>query len=417
MSELGEIVPGEEATQTVEGRFTVPGMPRLQVRNVSGHTTITVGAPGTVHVLARKRVRGASAERAKRLLENVEVRMEQEGDEIRIEPHLYEQERGWLELLRGGRVAVDLEIEVPREAQIQTKSVSGDVRIEGTRGPIEVRGVSAEIDIVDVQGPLRLRTVSGDASCVEYKGQVEANSVSGDLRFERSRLRSPDLVAVSGDVSVEGEIAGPDEGRVKTVSGDVELELVEGSYDIAFKTLSGSLDCDIEGRVTTEGRRDKRVVIGAGDAPLRVKTVSGDLTIRRSAAGPTTEPDRASDERASVEDAVPMGPPAKPTEAKADVSETAPPPPRSAAPGEPGSGSRGRILRIRVTERGKSKVNVAIPLAIARIGKMKLGASGLVRGHLSKFGIDLDELLREVESVGRIVDINDDEDRVEIFVE
>lgn len=100
-----------------------------------------------------------------------------------------------------------------------------------------------------------------------------------------------------------------------------------------------------------------------------------------------------------------------------DVSETAPPPPRLAAPGEPGPGSRGRILRIRVTERGKSKVNVAIPLAIARIGKMKLGASGLVRGHLSKFGIDLDELLREVESVGRIVDINDDEDRVEIFVE
>jgi hypothetical protein len=62
-------------------------------------------------------------------------------------------------------------------------------------------------------------------------------------------------------------------------------------------------------------------------------------------------------------------------------------------------------------------VNVAIPLAIARIGKMKLGASGLVRGHLQKFGIDLDELLKEVESAGRIVDINDDEDRVEIFVE
>lgn len=317
--DLGDIVPGEEATQTVEGRFTVSGMARLRVRNVSGSTTITAGPSGEVRVRARKRVRGASAERAKRLLENVEVRMEQEGDEVRVEPHLYEQERGWLELLRGGRVAVDLEITVPREAQIEAKTVSGDVRIEGTRGPLEVQGVSAELEVEDVQGPLRLRTVSGDACCVEYKGQVEANSVSGDLRFERSRLRRPDLIAVSGDVSVEGEIAGPDEGRVKTVSGDVELELVEGSYDITLKTVSGSLDCDIEGRVTTEGRRDKRVVIGAGDAPLMVKTVSGDLTIRRSAAGPTTEPDRASDERASVEDTIPMGPPAEPADAKADV--------------------------------------------------------------------------------------------------
>ena len=92
----------------------------------------------------------------------------------------------------------------------------------------------------------------------------------------------------------------------------------------------------------------------------------------------------------------------------------APPPP---PPPQPGPGGRGRILRIRVTEDGQQKVNVAIPLAIARIGKMKLASSGLVRGHLSKFGIDLDELLRSIDTPGRVVDINDDEDRVEIFVE
>ena len=80
-------------------------------------------------------------------------------------------------------------------------------------------------------------------------------------------------------------------------------------------------------------------------------------------------------------------------------------------------GGRGRILRIRVTEDGEQKVNVAIPLAIARVGKMKLASSGLVRGHLGKFGIDLDELLRSVDFPGKIVDIADDEDRVEIFVE
>ena len=91
------------------------------------------------------------------------------------------------------------------------------------------------------------------------------------------------------------------------------------------------------------------------------------------------------------------------------------PPPPPPPPGHPGA--RGRILRIKVTEGGEQKVNVAIPLAIARIGKMKLASSGLVRGHLSKFGIDLDDLLRSVDFPGRIVDITDDEDRVEIFVE
>lgn len=98
-----------------------------------------------------------------------------------------------------------------------------------------------------------------------------------------------------------------------------------------------------------------------------------------------------------------------------DGAKAPPPPPPPPHPGHPGA--RGRILRIRVTEGSEQKVNVAIPLAIARIGKMKLGSSGLIRGHLSKFGIDLDELLRSVDFPGRIVDIADDEDRVEIFVE
>jgi hypothetical protein len=98
---------------------------------------------------------------------------------------------------------------------------------------------------------------------------------------------------------------------------------------------------------------------------------------------------------------------------------TPPFPPTAPTPPEPppAPGARGRILRIRVTEAGQQKVNVAIPLAIARVGKMKLASSGLVRGHLSKFGIDLDELLRTIEYPGRFVDIADDEDRVEIFVE
>lgn len=80
-------------------------------------------------------------------------------------------------------------------------------------------------------------------------------------------------------------------------------------------------------------------------------------------------------------------------------------------------GLRGRVLRIQVLSGGKTKVNIAIPLAIARLGKVKMGASGLVKGHLAKFGIDLDELLKTVERSGPIVDVSDNEDRVLIVVE
>lgn len=85
------------------------------------------------------------------------------------------------------------------------------------------------------------------------------------------------------------------------------------------------------------------------------------------------------------------------------------------APIPPGLGRR--TLRIMVTSGGKSKVNIAIPLGIARMGKTKIAASGLVREQLAKFGIDLDDVLRHISHSGPIVDISDGDDRVMIVVE
>lgn len=102
--------------------------------------------------------------------------------------------------------------------------------------------------------------------------------------------------------------------------------------------------------------------------------------------------------------------------------EPPPRPPQPPAPPVPPvdtlpPGLKGRILRIQVLSAGKTKVNIAIPLAIARMGKVKMGASGLVKGQLAKYGIDLDEIIRTVERSGPIVDISDNEDRVLIVVE
>ena len=85
------------------------------------------------------------------------------------------------------------------------------------------------------------------------------------------------------------------------------------------------------------------------------------------------------------------------------------------APIPPGLGRR--TLRITVTSGGKSKVNIAIPLGIARMGKTKIAASGLVREQLAKFGIDLDDVLRDITHSGPIVDVSDGDDRVMIVVE
>lgn len=302
---LGDL-GSEEFTEEVEATFSVEGAPTIRSRNVSGETRIAVGRDGTVQVQARKRVRGSSSEKAKRLLQNVEVRMEQHGDVIDVRPHLYEQDRGWLDLFRGGRVSVDLIITVPREASIEAHTVSGDLSVTGTRGQAEIQSVSGDVTVEDVQGPLSLKSVSGDCSCAGFVGRLEANTVSGDLTFERCRVREADIVTASGGLSLEGDLERGGQHRLRTISGDIDLSLAGSAYEIGYKTMSGDVSLDADGRITKDGRRDRTIHVGSGGEPARVqvKTVSGDLAVHASSAAvpddaapapapPTAAPDSA----------------------------------------------------------------------------------------------------------------------------
>ncbi len=400
--DLGPRESGEEHEERLERTFVVRGTPSLRVSNVSGDTRIVVGQAGAVVVRARKYVRGASADKAKRLLESLEIRMEQDGDTIVVQPHLDEQERSWRDLCRGRSVAVDFEIAVPRETALDARSTSGDLHVTGVCGPLHLHNVSGDTLLSGLRGPLRLRTVSGDVRAVDCAGLCECNSVSGDLRLEGSRFQAADIQTVSGDVALDGALDPAAAHRVRTVSGDVALAVAGASFRVDFRTMSGDLECACEARVAHEGRRDRLVLVGGGEARVQVKTVSGDLRIARSAAGvpEAAEPSRAASALGDVSEGAAHG-------TGAGVGP-------ATEPG-PAPGPRGRTLRVRVTEGGTQKVNIAIPLALARAGKVNLG--GLVRGHLGRLGIDLDEVMRQAERTGRIVDLADGPDRVEIFVE
>lgn len=311
---------GESFSETFNAEFPFERMPHLRVRNISGETTIRVGEPGKISVVARKHVNASSEDRAKRLLQNLEIRMEKRDDDLTIEPHLYEQERGWVDLFRGKRFRVDFEITVPNECDIDAQTVSGDLSVSGTRGPLEVQSVSGDISVDDVQGPLRLKSVSGDVGVGRYVGYVDGNTVSGDVTFEGVRLRSMQLQTVSGDVEVKGVVEPARQHRIRTISGDVQLELVDPDLTVEFRTASGDLESEIAGRVTREGRKEYNVVLGEGRGRALVKTVSGDLTIEASdltvpgeptgeepyRASQTDESDTSTDD---VERTEPMAPP------------------------------------------------------------------------------------------------------------
>lgn len=306
---------GDSYSETLEKTFEFQGgIPRLRVRNISGETAISPGQAGQIRVVARKHVVAGSEDRAKRLLQNLEVRLEQRGDELRVEPHLYEQERGWLDLFRGKRFRVDFDVSVPPECVVDAQTVSGGLSVEGVRGPVEAQSVSGGVRLDDVQGPLRLKTVSGDVDARAYVGHLEGNTVSGDVAMRASRLRSCHMQTVSGDIEIEGALDAGREHRFKSISGDVELALADADATIEFRTASGDLECDLAARIVRHGKKDYEVVVGAGRGAIGVKTVSGDLTVRGTSAETPGEPESATAAATADEDVERTQPmePAKP---------------------------------------------------------------------------------------------------------
>lgn len=89
------------------------------------------------------------------------------------------------------------------------------------------------------------------------------------------------------------------------------------------------------------------------------------------------------------------------------------------APPPPSPGTRGRWLRVRVTDlkSGKRKVNVNIPLSLVDVG-LKMGARF---SPVGLEGLDMNQIMAAVKAggTGKIVDVEDEQDdeHVEIYVE
>ncbi|MBL6750009.1 MAG: DUF4097 family beta strand repeat protein [Nevskia sp.] len=139
--------------------------------------------------------------------------------------------------------SVDLRLMVPAAAQVSVETVSADVAVHGTRGPVKVNSVSGDVGLAVDAPEVAAQTVSGDLILQGPSANTAANSVSGDLRMSGLQGR---LVAetVSGHI----ELAGGrfDELRLKSISGDMHLDLSFGEHaTVVGETLSGDISLQV----------------------------------------------------------------------------------------------------------------------------------------------------------------------------
>lgn len=82
------------------------------------------------------------------------------------------------------------------------------------------------------------------------------------------------------------------------------------------------------------------------------------------------------------------------------------------------STSRPRRLRVRVEKEGKETVNIKIPISLVNVG-LKIGKKFSPDLQESMGNIDMDEIIKMIQegAEGRLVEVDDGDEHVEIYVE
>jgi hypothetical protein len=174
---------------------------------------------------------------------------------------------------------------------------------KGYRGALAVNAVSASIQVPEGRTftTLDVGSVSGRIELGAFTAnEFRAHSVSGDIQGSAS-AKSANLTTTSGDIAFGG------------FTGDASVHSVSGSVDIAWRSFSGQVEIgttsgdvtlgipagsgfrldagSTSGRITTDhpvtvqgstsgaGRRSLEGDVGSGAGSVKVRTVSGSISI------------------------------------------------------------------------------------------------------------------------------------------
>lgn len=186
---------------------------------------------------------------------------------------------------------VDAIIEVEDKGKVDIKFEANELSIKERAGnvgelvlnlPIGKRysgkcaTASGDIELKNILYSGTISSSSGDIKAKGLEGNIEIHSTSGDVDVEDVKLAGLSGSTVSGDFILSGRLALEDDAIIKTVSGDIELEL-QSSERLAIYSELMSGEVEMEGPYTLEWAESMR-----NYKTLTLKSVSGSINVKLS---------------------------------------------------------------------------------------------------------------------------------------
>ena len=299
---------GPSVSGSFDRSLDVSGPIRLELSNVAGDVAIVGSSDGKVHVHGDVRVSGFSVGSPQKRLDDILASppVELKGDTVRVGK----------EMARLHNVSIAYAIEVPREAEVSSASVSGSQSVQNVRGPVQAESVSGSVRAQGIGRQVRLSStsgsvtaencgddvratsVSGSVTVLNAKGDVLAHSVSGDVQVNNPggrvdtnsssgsievRGATADVKghSTSGSLTAQGNPSGNSYWELRTVSGSVHIAVPpSATFHFSAGAVSGQIRAQIPIVIEEQGKHSLRAHMGDGGGRVEVHTVSGSIELQ-----------------------------------------------------------------------------------------------------------------------------------------
>ncbi len=263
--------------EVIEKTFQVSAPARLIISNVRGSINIQ---SGEVNVIEVKAVKHGNFDNGRNVVE-----MSQDADgSVRVETRSNDALFGFL----SHPPRVDYSVRVPQGIHLEASCISSTLNVIGLEGSFRLKTISGNVELVKLSGPFKLSAVSGDITGSQLTGVLDLNTVSGRVRMTESGFPSADASTVSGDLLLQTPVSeGP--YHFSSVSGSVRMVVpTDTRCNVELNSVSGSIRSSLPATATSMGHGLKVTQVQGGGTAVRLKSVSGGVSIETEGVPATT---------------------------------------------------------------------------------------------------------------------------------
>jgi hypothetical protein len=160
---------------------------------------------------------------------------------------------------------LDLEVTVPKSAQLNITDTSGDLElidvgpstIVDQSGDMLLRNINGDLQISDEAGDVRVTSVTGNLQLKDGAGNIDLQDIRGDVRITQDSSGDIFIAKVGGSVEVVEDGAGNITAREvassvtvgKDGSGDINVSEIGGDFSVTTDTMGSILHDQVRGSV------------------------------------------------------------------------------------------------------------------------------------------------------------------------